>query len=109
MTGPGKRSSGNKAKLVRDKKGTLSQIRGNNYAGVSGETLSDDARVATAANKGSRDFGGLAPRVGGSFKPSGPAASGTAKKSTVKKSIKAIKRSAASPQAKRSAKRNARF
>lgn len=93
------------AKRSRDSKGNLVSRKGKNFAGVSQETLRHDAKVR--AKTGDRSFDGApASRVGGVKKligTSGPVKGGT--KSQVKASKKRVNKSAASPAAKRSAKR----
>lgn len=94
---------GSKAKLVRDKKGNLTAIRKADFGGITDQDLRESRKMA--AGTGNSYFsGGPAPRTGGSFQSQGMA-SGTAKKASVKKAIKNIKKTAASPQAKKAARR----
>ncbi len=68
-----------------------------------GATTFDQSNYSHRQN---RDFSGTAaPRVGGTSKPNPTAhkLSGTSSKKSIRKSIKNIKNTAASPQAKRSA------
>lgn len=100
---PKKKISGSKAKIIRNEKGDLYQKRDKDYAGVSGSTMQEDADVASAANESKTFSGAPAPRVGGSYTKTSPTAEGTSSRKLMNKSIKMTKRSAASPQAKRSA------
>lgn len=103
---PSEGKSGSGAKLSRDKKGNLKATLKKDFAGITQETLRQD-RI-TKAGTGSGTYSGApAPRVGGKQTPiakSGPL------KSATKKVIKQSRRkTAGSPQAKASQKRNNRF
>jgi hypothetical protein len=95
-----KSEGGSAAVIVRDKKGTLTTLKKDDFAGVNQETLADDK----ARMKGNSEFsGGPAPRVGGAAPKSTGMDTGTAKRKMIKDSIRRVKKSDASPQAKRSA------
>jgi hypothetical protein len=70
---------------------------------IGANTLKADRKVASGTGN-SFMSGGPAPMVGGTVKSSGMA-SGTAKKATIKKALRNIKKNNASPQAKASARR----
>lgn len=101
MNDPGRK--GSKAKQVRDKKGNLTTVKKSDFGGITDQDLRDSRK---SASKGGNSYfsGGPAPMTGGTFKGTGMA-SGTAKKASVKKAIKNIKKTAASPQAKKAARR----
>ena len=103
---PSEGKSGPGAKQSRDAKGNLTARIPKGFAGITQETLRQD-RI-TKAGTGSGTFSGSpAPRVGGKQKP---IASSPNLKSATKKVIKQSRRkTAGSPQAKASQKRNNRF
>ena len=87
--------------LKRGKSGTEVETPGS--AVINNETLAEDR--AYMADKGDRQYAGnSAPRAGGSAQPAqSPGLKGSSKKGTTRKSIIKIKRSSASPIAKKSA------
>ena len=98
-----KGTSGSTAKMSRDSKGNIKADRSGNYGGVSKETLKQDRAVRAGTGDGTYS-GTPAPRVGG--KASGKrlnVVGGTKKQ--IKAARRNVKKSAASPQAKRAARR----
>ena len=96
--------TGSGAALTRDDKGKLVAHRDENYAGVSAKSIREDREKRK--NLGDRTFDGMAaPRAGGGEKmKKGPQASGGTKKMMIK-SMKRVRKSDASPQAKQAAMR----
>ena len=98
-----KGTSGSTAKMSRDSKGNIKADRSGNYGGLSNETLKQDRAVRAGTGDGTYS-GAPAPRVGG--KASGKrlnVVGGTKKQ--IKAARRNVKKSAASPQAKRAARR----
>lgn len=87
--------------LKRTSRGT--EVGSTGSAVINQETLAEDR--AYMADKGNRQYAGnAAPRSGGPApKASSPGLSGSAKKSTGRKNVIAVRRSSASPAAKKSA------
>jgi hypothetical protein len=86
------------------KKKSPSPTAHNTHVGrIGANTMKEDRKVAKGTGN-SFMSGGPPPRVGGTMKSSGMA-QGTMKKASIKKAIKNIKKTNASPQAKKAAKR----
>lgn len=99
-----KGKTGSVAKLSRDKSGNIVAKKDKNFAGVTQQSMKEDAAVRSKT--GNRSFTGApAPRGGKQavIAKSGAVKGGT--KSQVKASKRRVNKSAASPAAKRSAKR----
>lgn len=95
-------SSGSGAHLSRDNKGNIVARKDKNYYGGPGN--------GRTPGTGDMTFGGApAPRVGGNYVGGAKSLTGTAKKSTIKKAIRSVKKSAASPQAKRAARKSFKY
>lgn len=97
-------AGGTPATVKRNKRGDLEATKGKDFYRT--PELQAAERKAKAKKGDSTFDGASAPRVGGKQKiiaPSGPVKGGT--KSMMKASKKRVSKSAASPQAKRSAKR----
>ena len=94
--------SGSKAVIKRNKKGDLEATKKPDFAGVTNETLREDR--AAAAGTGNSFFSGApAPRIKEyDAATQGEVPKGGTKKQ-VKSSIRRVKKSGASPQAKRAA------
>jgi hypothetical protein len=94
---------GSAATLSRDEKGNIQARRDKDYAGISPETMRQDYAAKRKAKEGDGTYDGAsAPRGGGPVEKT-VRASGTGSKKLMIKSIKRVKKSDASPQAKRSA------
>ncbi|HTJ52609.1 MAG TPA: hypothetical protein VL443_24305 [Cyclobacteriaceae bacterium] len=94
------------AVVKRNKKGDLERTEGENYQGQSASRVKEDA----SRMKGNKQYNsGVAPRVGGDGKYSSLAGAvglmGNASKKQMRQSKRNVNKSAASPQAKRSARK----
>lgn len=101
-TDPDAVKTGSAGRLTRNKKGGIEVKKDANYQGIDTHTKSAQAQKR-AAKEGDSHFSGVAaPRSGGKHH-GGVVASGTNKRKLMIKALKNVKRSEASPQAKRSA------
>lgn len=95
--------TGSKSVVKRNKKGETEVERKKTDSYVGEETLAEDRKYMAGKGSGQYAGGGAAPRTGGAVK----ATQGGVPKGGTKKQVKAgkkqIKRSAASPQAKKAA------
>lgn len=97
-------TTGSGARLERDEKGNIRQIKDKNYNGLTAQMLIENRIAMKKADIGDKSFTSQpAPRVGGSPVEKTGMASGTGNKKLIIKSIRNTKKSDASPQAKRAA------
>ena len=105
--GPGPVKYGSKATIIRNKKGAaVGRIEKEDYAGVNESTLHEDREYMASKMSSSPHFdSGPSPRVGGkASNTQGGIPMGGSKKQVYKAKMR-VKKSAASPQAKFSAKK----